>query len=1012
MSPLERLHRLYEEMQSNEEFASNEAQVSKSLVAPFFRDVLGWNIEHPDEFKYEHQVGGKRADILACIDGISRFVIEVKSMTHVLRDNLEFYKQAIQYADGKGKRYAILTNFREFVILRTDVQPKDGNWLTLAVASYAIDQLKKDLCLMKYFRREAWADNIEELEALDRAFTASYDRRKPVDERLLELFVAWRSTCLTWLKKNKSELFERYAQEYVEEEVQRYLDRLIFTTSCEDKGIEDVQLRQFIPLYRNSLRIEGHHVTRGIRRIFEKYYSRYDSDLFDRGLADRFEFDDAVTYGILRDIKSPNKELPFDFSTISPDILGKTYENFIGHLTRGRTKLEEVQDFQVRKQEGIYYTPQWIVDQIVSRTVREYIRDKTVDDLFEVKILDPACGSGAFLVAAYQALISQAESVAGRALDYNARKDLFLSCIHGVDKDERACDIAKLNVSLQMAVSKRKLPSLSKNIQCGDSLMLHELEGYSKAMEWRKRFPAVFSRKGPGFDIILGNPPYLSTKDFDESTKYENVLRSEFGQLKDLYYLFVRLNDMLIRPHGVWAFILPNTFFTLTNYRDFRDLLRTRYDASAIDLSPNVFKEAYVFNAILVAKRVPEPANGIEMGYLQRESTGQIETRELYFDQIKRFPKMPFFFPSDVYLRYDKRILEKAGVLWSAFENELLNVKAFRKGKNKLGAHVSALNPGDLTLLGLISEGSQGLVTGNNSRYLGIIPDDERHQTEIWRRLNRILAERTKGHEPLKYTRKNAETLYEKADDLKDRLKDPVVFGKKFLYKIVEAEMVRDFSELDDTEKEEGIEGTRCWIPYFRGNDEGEIWKVNTRECICWSRQYVRELKEQIVTNSRWQGEEYFFKSGFGWVDYFDERIKGFYVEPTVYSKNVVKFHSWSLPDEYILGLLNSSYVSHYVKHYITNTRTLQVNDGKLIPIAFPDKDSMHEVVRRVQEIISLKGLIYDSKDENERHRLDEKIRRKESELDDRVFEVYGFDLVRDQAAIQSIRTGLKHTSD
>src|SRR6266511_154845 len=98
MSPLERLYRLYEDIQSDEEFASNEAQVSKSLVAPFFRDVLGWNIEQPDEFKYEHQVGGKRADILACLDGISRFVIEVKSMTHNLRDNLEFYKQAIQYA--------------------------------------------------------------------------------------------------------------------------------------------------------------------------------------------------------------------------------------------------------------------------------------------------------------------------------------------------------------------------------------------------------------------------------------------------------------------------------------------------------------------------------------------------------------------------------------------------------------------------------------------------------------------------------------------------------------------------------------------------------------------------------------------------------------------------------------------------------------------------------------------------------------------------------------------------
>ncbi len=1004
MSPFDRLYEIYENRKTDQELIANEAQVSRSLVAPFFRDALGWDIEHPDEFKYEHNVGGKRIDILACIDGISQFVIEVKSMAHEVRDSLEFYKQAIQYADGKGKKYAILTNFKEFVILRTDIQPKEGNWLTLEVDHYTIEQLLKDLALMRYFRKSVWAGDKKELDELDRAAYASYDRRKPVDERLLDLFVDWRETCLSWLKKKKPALFEQYATEYIEEEVQRFLDRIIFATSCEDRGIEEVELRQYIPRYRNSLRIEGHFVTRGIRQIFERYYSRYDSDLFDRGLADTFEFDDEVTYGILRDIKSPKDELAFDFSTIAPDILGKTYENFIGHLTRGRKNLEEVSDFEIRKQEGIYYTPQWVVEQIVSKTVRDYVRGKTLDELHDVKILDPACGSGPFLITAFRELLDYAKSIAGQPLEYSEKKKLFLSCIHGVDKDDRACDIAKLNISLELAMGNRKLPSLSKSIQCGDSLMLKEVEGYSKSMEWEKRFPDAFNRKNPGFDIIIGNPPYLSTKDFDEDSKYQDVLKEEFGELNDLFYLFIRLNDLLVRSGGIWGFIVPNTFFTLTHYRGLRNLLESRYDTYLIDLSPNVFKEAYVFNAITVARRTPNQSKALRIGFVQRETATQVETRELLYDEISRYPKMPFFYPNDIFDRYDKRILRLAGAVYFRFEKQILNANAYKKSRPQIEAQFSSLKPGDITLLGLVAEGSQGLVTGNNSRYLGVVPEDERQRAEIWDELNQKIGENSRGHEHLQYSPGNAEKLYEKAESIKQRLKKPTAFGKKFLYKIIEPGDLREFSELEEAEKKDGIQAESSWIQYFRGNEAGDTWKVKNPEYICWSREYVKELKEKKVTNSRWQGVEYFFKPGFGWVDYFDERIKGFFVEPTVYGKNVVKFHSQFLPDEYILGLLNSSYVPHYVKHYITNTRTLQINDGKLIPIAIADAIAVQDVVKRVREILALKSRFFETKDGNELARLTAQIATKESELDDGVFRIYGFDATKDKDAIDSIK--------
>src|SRR4029077_8833162 len=113
--------------------------------------------------------------------------------------------------------------------------------------------------------------------------------------------------------------------------------------------------------------------------------------------------------------------------------------------------------------------------------------------------------------------------------------------------------------------------------------------------------------------------------------------------------------------------------------------------------------------------------------------------------------------------------------------------------------------------------------------------------------------------------------LYERAEELKAKAKAPTLLGKKFLYKTVAPETIRDYATLTPTERTEGVRvWSRPWILYFRGNEDGEVWRVQSSEYICWTKEFVKELREGLVTNSRWQGEGYFFKPGFGWVDYFD----------------------------------------------------------------------------------------------------------------------------------------------
>ena len=127
-------------------------------------------------------------------------------------------------------------------------------------------------------------------------------------------------------------------------------------------------------------------------------------------------------------------------------------------------------------------------------------------------------------------------------------------------------------------------------------------------------------------------------------------------------------------------------------------------------------------------------------------------------------------------------------------------------------------------------------------------------------------------------------------------------------------------------------------------------------EAINWTERSVRELKQGEVTNSRWQGETFFANSGFGWVDYFTDSVKAFYLEPGVYSKSIVKLHSLAdVSDLFLVCILNSSIVSYIIRSFITNTRTLQINDGRLIPIVIPTAKLRKQVENCGERIISLR---------------------------------------------------------
>lgn len=297
----------------------------------------------------------------------------------------------------------------------------------------------------------------------------------------------------------------------------------------------------------------------------------------------------------------------FDFgSELSVNILGHIFENSIGDIEELKDQTKER-----RKKEGVFYTPEYITDYICrntiipylsqsgeSRTVHELIQeyettnslDKLDKKLKEIKILDPACGSGACLNKAVDVLfeihkdLHDSMYANDTSLDQffdsiESRRQIISENIFGVDLNEESVEITKLSLFLKLATSgvvKKgfKLPTLDKNIKCGNSLIEDKEIAGNKAFLWAEEFEEVFSEGG--FDIVMGNPPYVATKLIPEIHRnyYWKVFKDVLFSEMDLYELFIYKSiNYLLKNDGLLGFITPNSYYTIDSFKKLREYL-------------------------------------------------------------------------------------------------------------------------------------------------------------------------------------------------------------------------------------------------------------------------------------------------------------------------------------------------------------------------------------------------------------------------------------------------------
>lgn len=454
--------------------------------------------------------------------------------------------------------------------------------------------------------------------------------RYPLTELLLKLLKDWQLELLQTLPGEEREL--NFA-------INRLFHRLIFMRTAEDQGLDRKHA------LKEVIEAAPQKALEALQSLFAHFRQHFDSELFAPSLVDQLPLDDSTLRGMIAKFYEPAViPIKLDFSLIDPDLMGKLYEQHlrwrISILARPQKEMligpsRTIAISPALRTQGIYYTPRWLVNYVVEHTLGEWLRRRRPTYWTDVKVLDLACGSGAFLQRAYEELLLYFESrykQQGQAFGYPQRRAILEGSIFGVDENVGAVQNTELVLWLRAQptanhVETHELPELDRNITCGNSLLggsrspREEKERLSKyfgsdwqskgAVIWRERFPYIMNRGG--FDIIIGNPPYANIRSLHKERPDDiPYLRDEYESARgnfDQAVLFVEQAFRLLREDGLLGMVVPDGLLHSAAGKALRDIIAEKKAVYRIvDFTgEEIFKGAMVYPRLLFLQRRPSP---------------------------------------------------------------------------------------------------------------------------------------------------------------------------------------------------------------------------------------------------------------------------------------------------------------------------------------------------------------------------------------------------------------------
>lgn len=577
---------------------------NKAKLSPFQREVL---VEKGDT--------KGRPDYSFRVNGEDRFFVEAKACSKGTGKPEDIF-QAKKYGYNTRKvNVVVLTDFKTFKVfdtsLKPDVkQPTVGLLFELEFTKFDTTDFDK---LWLFSREQVVAGALDGLSSKD---PASKRFRIPVDVAFLEQMTDWREKLAKDVYKNNPSISIRLLNDVV----QRLLDRLVFIRILEDrKIIESKTLKEIADNWKEA---KHRDIQPQLNSLFKQLNEDFNGEIFKPHACETTTYDSNIIGEIVDELYYPS---PYDFAVIGVDILGIIYEKYLGktiRLTEKRVKVEEKPE--VRKAGGVYYTPKWVVEYIVENTVGKQIDKKTPEEISKLHILDPACGSGSFLIGSLERLLKYhfeyysshpKEAKRGtlfpylieerdddgnlaRRLSIEKKGEILRNNIYGVDIDPQAVEITIMSLYIKVLEgehtlphNKELLPALSNNIRCGNSLIGYDFldqkslideseKEKANPFEWRSKttgFGNIIGEKG-GFDAIIGNPPYIRIQTMkelvpDEVKYFGNRYTTAASGNYDIYVVFVERAIQLLNERGLFGFILPHKFFQAEYGEELRKLI-------------------------------------------------------------------------------------------------------------------------------------------------------------------------------------------------------------------------------------------------------------------------------------------------------------------------------------------------------------------------------------------------------------------------------------------------------
>ena len=692
--------RFGEQYASYKDAGYNETLTRRDFIDPFFK-ALGWDVDNENgyaesyrEVIHEDRVrigkATKAPDYSFRLAGGKRlFFVEAKKPSVAVKEEILPAYQVRRYGWSAKLPISIITDFEEFAIYDCTKKPYPDDKASVARIKYLTytDYLPQFDFVWDTFSKERVLKG-----SFDKFIAGNTSKRgtTAVDYDFLQSLDNWRTELATSISRSNKNLDE----DEINFVVQQTLDRIIFLRIAEDRSVEPYgNLKSAIvplPKYKTE---EGKtaYFYQNLLSIFRVAEDKYNSGLFDFDrdkVSKDVVIDNKVISTIINQLYYP--ESPYEFSVLSVEILGSAYEQFLGKTITidkaHRAKIEEKP--AVRKAGGVYYTPQYIVDYIVENTLGKLAplttahgyKKTTPGAVAKLSIVDPACGSGSFLIGAYQYLLTwhidyytahpqdairdKAFTPTG-ALSTSIKKQILLNNIYGVDIDVNAVEVTKLSLLLkcmegeteasinsQMRLfNERVLPSLDNNIKSGNSLVDTDYydtqldfgeEKKIKPFNWQRGFPQVY-KQGSGFDVVIGNPPYVRMQTIDKTqTDYfkQNYKSAAYGNY-DLYVLFTEMALKRMTAKGLSGMILPHKFFQAEYGNGIRKVIEDGNHLLQInDFSTNqVFENATTYTCLLFLSKEPNKKfsyQKIELGNELPTALQSIRSKQILSQKLKQ----------------------------------------------------------------------------------------------------------------------------------------------------------------------------------------------------------------------------------------------------------------------------------------------------------------------------------------------------------------------------------------